>query len=92
MRTFVSLHAAKTQFSQLVERAEAGEEIVIARGTKPVARLVRLRGGVARREPGLLAGRVRMAPDFDAPLSVRELAAFEDAPIAPVVARRRTKR
>lgn len=83
-KAIVNVHAAKTQLSRLLERAEAGEEIIIARGGKPVARLVSLRGARrAARKPGLLKGRVHMTDDFDAPLSEDELAAFVGSPIEP---------
>ena len=83
-KAIVNVHAAKTQFSRLLERAEAGEEIIIARGGKPVARLVALRGARRpARKPGLLKGRVHMADDFDAPLAGDELAAFVGSPIEP---------
>jgi prevent-host-death family protein len=65
MATPVNIHEAKTHLSRLVERAEAGEEIVIARAGKPVARLGPLR---ERREPRQLGGwegRVWIADDFD---------------------------
>lgn len=65
MTDLVNIHDAKTNFSRLVERAEAGEEIVIARAGRPVARLVPLRMRTQAREPGLWRGRVRIAPDFD---------------------------
>ena len=60
------MHEAKTKLSQLVERAEAGEDIVIARNGKPVARLV----PVARKNSleavrGIWRGRVHIADDFD---------------------------
>jgi prevent-host-death family protein len=61
----VNIHEAKTHFSRLVERAEAGEEIVIARGGRPVARLVPLAVRTRARQPGLWRGLVRVAPDFD---------------------------
>jgi prevent-host-death family protein len=89
-KAVVNVHAAKTQFSKLLERVEAGEEIVIARGGKPVARLAPLRGARrAVRKPGLLAGRVRIAADFDAPLPDDVLASFTDQPIEPPRKRRR---
>jgi prevent-host-death family protein len=89
-KAIVNVHAAKTQLSKLLERAEAGEEIVIARGGKPVARLAPLRGArPPARKPGLLAGRVHMATDFDAPLGEDDLAAFTEAPIEPPRGRRR---
>ncbi len=64
----VNMHEAKTTLSQIVEQAERGEEIVIARAGVPVARVVAFRAG-ARRQLGQWSGRVRMSADFDAPLS-----------------------
>ena len=61
----VNVHEAKTQLSRLIERAEAGEEVVIARAGKPVAKLVGYREGVGPRRPGGWNGRVRIADDFD---------------------------
>jgi prevent-host-death family protein len=63
----VNIHEAKTHFSKLVERAEAGEEIVIARAGAPVARLGPLPSR-ARREPGGAEGAIVMHDDFDDPL------------------------
>ena len=65
----VTIHQAKTHLSRLIERAERGEEIVIARAGKPVVRLVALEPG--RREPrrlGGMEGLIRLADDFDAPV------------------------
>jgi prevent-host-death family protein len=64
----VNIYDAKTRLSQLVGRAEAGEEIIIARGGRPVARLVPFRAEGVKRKPGRMRGQVRMAADFDAPL------------------------
>jgi prevent-host-death family protein len=64
----VNLYEAKTQLSRLVERAAAGEEIIIAKGGRPLARLVPLAARVAPRQLGLLAGQVWVGPDFDDPL------------------------
>ncbi len=61
----VNIHDAKTHFSRLVERVEAGEEITIARGGRPVARLVPLAARTQSRLPGLWRGRVRIGADFD---------------------------
>lgn len=66
MESSVNIYEAKTQFSRLVERVEAGEEIVIARAGRPVARLVAYQARTAPRVPGLWKGQVRMAADFDA--------------------------
>jgi prevent-host-death family protein len=63
----INMHDAKTQLSRLVEQAEAGEDIVLARAGKPVVRLVPVR--VARRRKlGQWNGKVRISKDFDAPL------------------------
>ena len=62
----VNVHEAKTHLSRLLERVEAGEEVVIARAGRPVARLVPY---LRRKEPrplGLWRGRVRLGPEFDA--------------------------
>ena len=64
----VNLYEAKTQLSRLVERAAAGEEIIIAKGGRPLARLVPLAARTAPRQLGLLAGQVWVGPDFDDPL------------------------
>jgi prevent-host-death family protein len=61
----VNVHAAKTHLSRLLDRAVEGEEIVIARAGKPVARLVPFERVVERRAPGRLRGRIRIADDFD---------------------------
>jgi len=70
----VNIHDAKTHLSRLVERVEAGEEITLARAGRPVARLVPYRRPAARRQPGLLKGKIEIRPDFDDPLPE-----FEDA-------------
>jgi prevent-host-death family protein len=60
------MHEAKTKLSQLVERAESGEEIIIARNRKPVVRLVPVPSSSSlARVRGAWRGRVRMAEDFD---------------------------
>jgi prevent-host-death family protein len=65
MADLMNIHEAKTHFSRLVQRVEAGEEILIARAGRPVARLVPLRARTEPRRPGLWRGRVTIAPDFD---------------------------
>jgi prevent-host-death family protein len=72
----VSIYDAKTHFSRLVERVEAGEEVVITRSGRPVARLVPLRPAT-KRAPGRWRGKIRIAADFDAPLPDSVLAEFE---------------
>jgi prevent-host-death family protein len=80
----VNIHQAKTQLSKLVEEAAQGEEIIIAKAGKPMAKLVPL-GHVERkpRKPGGMEGQIWVAEDFDAPLSEEELALWYDGPIFP---------
>ena len=60
------MHEAKTKLSQLVERAEAGEDIIIARNGKPVARLVPVaRTNSLKAVRGALRGRIHLREDFD---------------------------
>jgi prevent-host-death family protein len=63
-----NLYEAKTALSHLVERAASGEEIVIAKAGKAMAKLVPARGPTKRRRPGGWEGRVRIAKNFEAPL------------------------
>jgi prevent-host-death family protein len=63
-----NLYDAKTNLSALVERAAAGEEIIIAKAGRPMARLVPLAPARPPRRLGLLAGQVRVGDAFDAPL------------------------
>ncbi len=62
-----NIHEAKTHLSRLVERVERGEELVIARAGRPVARLIPYRLRKAPRVPGLWRGQVQVAADFDGP-------------------------
>jgi prevent-host-death family protein len=62
---YVNIAEAKTRLSELVEKAANGEEIVIARDHKPVAKLVPMRSR-SPRVPGSAKGQVWLAPDFDA--------------------------
>jgi prevent-host-death family protein len=63
-RTF-NVAEAKAQFSSLVRKAVAGEEIVIAKDNKPLVKLVALAPPGQTRKPGSAKGRVRLSPDFD---------------------------
>lgn len=67
--TTVNIHAAKTHFSQLLQRVARGEEVVIAKAGKPVARLVPAEPVRAPRQPGTARGLGRVRDDFDAPMS-----------------------
>lgn len=73
----VNIHDAKTRLSQLLYRVEAGEEIVIARAGKPVARLVPLNADSSSRPLGIDAGLIQIAPDFNSPLPEEILRDFE---------------
>ena len=73
----VNIHQAKTDLSRLVERAEAGEDIVIARAGKPAAKLVPLTKVRGRRKLGLLDGKFQIPDDFNAPLPESVIRAFE---------------
>ena len=73
----INIYEAKTRLSQLVDQALAGEDVVIGRHGKPVARLTRLDTGRRPIRFGLLKGRIRVAADFDAPLPDDILASFE---------------
>ena len=72
----VTIHQAKTNLSRLIEKASAGEEVIIARGTRPVTRLVAIQVK-GKRQPGSLKGRLRVGPEFFEPLSKAELAAWK---------------
>jgi len=75
----VNIHAAKTQLSRLVDAAAAGQEIVIARAGRPVAKLVPLASPAVspRRVLGAMAGRLQVPADFDTPLPDAVLDGFE---------------
>jgi prevent-host-death family protein len=76
MTAMVNVHDAKTHFSKLLARVEAGEQIVIARAGKPIAVLSQVDTLPQRRIPGNDAGLVEMKPDFDLPLP--EFQEFEE--------------
>lgn len=78
----VTIHEAKTQFSKLVRRAEAGEEIVVRRGREPVARIVPLEKRRGVRGFGSMKDEIRIAPDFDeADAEIQRM--FEESEIFP---------
>jgi prevent-host-death family protein len=78
----VIIYEAKTQLSKLLEQVEAGDEIVIARNGRPVARLVPLQRTLPGRVPGGWEGEVWMAPDFDEP-DAELIDLMENGPIFP---------
>jgi len=73
----VNIDEAKTRLSQLVEKAASGEDVVVSRNGRPVARITRLEPQQTPIRFGLLEGQVKIPADFDAPLSDSELAEFE---------------
>lgn len=73
----VNIYEAKTTLSKLIERAAAGEDVILARGGKPVARLTQLEPAKRKIRFGLLKGKIRLSKDFDAPLPDTALAEFE---------------
>ena len=73
----VTIHEAKTNLSRLIEKACRGEEIVIARGSEPVVRLVALKDSKGHRQPGSLRGKIKLGPEFFEPLPPDELEHWE---------------
>jgi prevent-host-death family protein len=79
----VNIFEAKTQLSKLIQMVESGEDVIIARAGKPVARLTQLEPKKRPIRFGGLKGKIQIADDFDAPLPPEVLAEFEDGPIFP---------
>lgn len=73
----ITIHKAKTQLSRLIEKACKGEEIVIARGKKPVVRLVAIEDKRGDRKPGALKGKIKIGQEFFEPLPPEELEGWE---------------
>lgn len=74
--SIITVHAAKTNLSNLIERAEAGEDIIIARGKEPAVKLVPVKP-VSQRRFGLYKGVAKVGPEFFEPLPEEELRAWE---------------
>ena len=77
MTKIVNVHEAKTHLSKLLERVRRGEEVILAKAGRPVAKLVPIGAGAARRTPGSARHRIKLAGDFDAPLPAAILDSFE---------------
>ena len=75
--TVVNIYDAKTQLSKLIEEAVAGNDVIIARGGKPVARLTRLGSSKRKLKFGVLKGKIKFSADFDAPLPSEVQKEFE---------------
>ncbi|MCC6472495.1 MAG: type II toxin-antitoxin system Phd/YefM family antitoxin [Burkholderiales bacterium] len=73
----INVHQAKTHLSRLLERAQAGEEFLIAKAGKPVARLGPITPPLKKRRLGILDGKFKIPDDFNRPLPEELLAAFE---------------
>jgi prevent-host-death family protein len=71
----VTIHTAKTNLSQLLARVEAGEEIILARGKQPIAKLVPFQPPPKKRRFGALRGIITIGPEFFERLPEQELAA-----------------
>jgi prevent-host-death family protein len=79
----VNIFEAKTQLSKLIEKVEQGEDVIIARAGKPVARLTQWEPEKKPIVFGLMKGKIWIADDFDAPLPDEILAEFEDGEVFP---------
>ncbi|CAA9458720.1 MAG: Prevent host death protein, Phd antitoxin [uncultured Rubrobacteraceae bacterium] len=77
MARTVNIHEAKTHLSRLLEEVRQGEEVVIAKAGKPVARLVAVSEKPKQRRPGSAKGTIWYSDDFDAPLPDEILDSFE---------------
>ena len=73
----VTIHAAKTNLSKLLEEVQAGEEIILARGKEPVAKLVPITPPAAKRQFGRLKGLIDAGPEFFEPLPPEEMEGWE---------------
>jgi len=80
----INIHKAKTQLSKLVEEAAQGEEIIIAKAGRPIAKLVPLEKTKHNlRIPGGMKGQIWLADNFDEPMSEKDLSLWYDSPIFP---------
>ena len=79
----VSVYDARAAFSRLIDRALAGEEIVITRSGRPVVRLVPCKAEASRRKPGALKGLFEVTDAFFEPLPDELLEAFYGGPLKP---------
>jgi prevent-host-death family protein len=75
--SIVTIHEAKTTLSRLIQKAASGQEVIIARGSKPVARLVPIGEINGQRKPGALKDKLVVGPEFFEPLPDRELSVWE---------------
>lgn len=78
MATTVNVHEAKTNLSKLLVRVANGEEIIISKSGKPIAKLVSISTKLKKRSPGSAQGKIIIEKDFDSPLPEEMLKAFEE--------------
>jgi len=74
----INVHDAKTHFSRILNRVQSGEEIIIAKAGKPVARIVPLTAKAGKRTPGSAKGRIVIVKGFFEPLPNKVLEEFEN--------------
>ena len=73
----VTVHQAKTNLSRLIQKAANGEEVIISRGSTPVARLVPIGQAKGKRQPGSLKGKLLVGREFLEPLAADEMSTWE---------------
>ena len=73
----VTIHEAKTHLSRLIQKASGGEEVIISRGSKPVARLVAFGEVKGKRQPGSMKGQLMVGSEFFEPLPDEEIRGWE---------------
>ena len=73
----VNIHEAKKHLSKLLEEVAKGEEVIISKAGKPVAKLVPVEKRTVKRKAGSMKGKIRISKDFDAPLPEDVLSGFE---------------
>lgn len=80
----INIHEAKTHLSRFIEKAAAGEEIIIAKAGKPIAKLVPLQSLPSSRNLGIFRGKLNVPEDFDDPLPEDVALQFQDGVIEPI--------
>lgn len=77
MKKSVNVYDAKTHLSRLIDKAAAGEDVIVSRNGKPLVRITQLESGARRVRFGVLKGKIRVAADFDEPLAPDIQAEFD---------------